>query len=132
LFLQHKACLAVKQGFPLHPAANLHFQRISKISLSHMQHICYSDLQAKLANGEIKFLIDVREPFEHEAFNIGGVLIPLAELMSRANEIPKDEPVVIYCAKGIRSQIAIQRLQQKFDNLQLINLVGGVDFLQNK
>jgi rhodanese-related sulfurtransferase len=93
-----------------------------------MQHISYRDLQTKFSAGEISMLIDVREPFEHEAFNIGGVLIPLDELMRRANEIPKDEPVVIYCAKGIRSQIAIQRLQQKFDNLQLINLVGGVDF----
>jgi adenylyltransferase/sulfurtransferase len=70
-------------------------------------------------------LIDVREEWEHEAYSIGGNLIPMGELPSRINEIPRDKEVVLYCEKGIRSVIAIQRLEAAgFTNL--INLSGGM------
>ena len=70
-------------------------------------------------------LIDVREQWEHEAFNIGGIHIPLGEIITRRAEIEKDKPVVLYCEKGIRSAIVIQRLEPMgFSNL--INLEGGM------
>lgn len=82
-------------------------------------------LQSLLQKNEA-VLIDVREPYEHEAFNIGGQLIPLDEVMGHAQEIPKDKTVVLYCKKGIRSQIAIQKLE-KFGFENLVNLAGGVE-----
>lgn len=92
-----------------------------------MKHITPVDLEAKLAaQGEL-FLLDVREEWEREAFNIGGLHIPLGELMQRADELPKEVPVVIYCKKGIRSQIAIQRLEQKLGLTNLLNLEGGLE-----
>lgn len=70
-------------------------------------------------------LVDVRESWEREAYNIGGIHIPSGELMTRQNELPKDKDVVLYCEKGIRTVIAIQRLESAgFDNL--INLSGGM------
>ena len=72
-------------------------------------------------------LIDVREPDEHEEFNIGGELIPLGEIVQQAEKIATDKPVIFYCRKGIRSQIAIQRLQEKFPFTNLINLIGGTE-----
>lgn len=72
-------------------------------------------------------LIDVREPDEHEEFNIGGQLIPLGEIVQHIEEIEKSKPVILYCRKGIRSQVAIQRLQQKFPFINLYNLIGGTE-----
>jgi adenylyltransferase/sulfurtransferase len=72
-------------------------------------------------------LIDVRESFEHDEFNIGGTLIPLSQIIQHIGSIEKDKPVVIYCHKGIRSQIAIQRLQEKFPFNNLVNLIGGTE-----
>lgn len=72
-------------------------------------------------------LIDVREPHEHAAFNIGGELIPLSEILSHTDKIPEGKKIVFYCQKGIRSVIAIQRLQQKFPDNELINLSGGME-----
>lgn len=72
-------------------------------------------------------LIDVREPHEHAAFNIGGELMPLSEMLSHADKIPADKKVVFYCRKGIRSVIAIQKLQQKFPVNEFINLSGGME-----
>lgn len=70
-------------------------------------------------------LIDVREDFEHEHFNIGGTNIPLGQLSHELNQVPMDKDIVIYCAKGIRSVIAIQKLESK-GYLNLYNLSGGL------
>jgi rhodanese-related sulfurtransferase len=91
-----------------------------------MTEITPIDLHNLLQQQEI-FLLDVREAYEHEDFNIGGELIPLGDVISKAAIIPKDQPVIIYCQKGIRSQIAIQRLQDKFGFSNLVNLKGGID-----
>lgn len=71
-------------------------------------------------------LIDVREPEEHQAFNIGGKLLPLGEIVKRIEDIPGDVPVVFYCKRGIRSQIAIQRLSRFRENADFYNLRGGI------
>ena len=83
-------------------------------------------LQTRLQHEKL-FLLDVREAFEHGDFNIGGQLIPLGDIISMAKNIPVDEPVIVYCKKGIRSQIAIQRLQDKFGFTNLFNLEGGME-----
>lgn len=70
-------------------------------------------------------LLDVREDFEREIRSLGGLHIPLAEVMQRAREIPLDHPVVCYCEKGIRSAIAVQRLTE-VGFAQLYNLSGGI------
>jgi rhodanese-related sulfurtransferase len=92
-----------------------------------MKSITVTALKEKINNAENFQLIDVREPYEHEDFNIGGELIPLNEIAQQLDRIATDKPVIIYCRKGIRSQIAIQRLQEKFPFPNLINLIGGTE-----
>lgn len=92
-----------------------------------MQSITALALKEKMDKAEDFQLIDVREPFEHEDFNISGELIPLNEITQQVEKIATDKPVIIYCRKGIRSQIAIQRLQEKFPFTNLINLIGGTE-----
>lgn len=92
-----------------------------------MQHISVTDLQEKLQKETSVFLIDVREDFEHELENIGGKLFPLGEILNYVEEIPTNEPVYVYCRKGIRSQIAIQRLEAKFGLTNLVNVTGGIE-----
>ena len=75
-------------------------------------------------------LVDVRESYERSAFSIGGMHIPLGDLFRRKDEISQEKPVVFYCEKGIRSAIAIQRLESSgFGNLY--NLTGGVKSWKN-
>lgn len=92
-----------------------------------MNSITAAELKQKIDNAEDFQLIDVREDFEHAEFNIGGKLIPLNEIVQHAGEISADKPVIIYCRKGIRSQIAIQRLLEKFPFTNLFNLIGGTE-----
>ena len=52
-------------------------------------------------------LVDVRSVGEFAHANAPGTLnIPLSELGSRLDEIPKDKPVVVCCASGSRSGMA--------------------------
>lgn len=70
-------------------------------------------------------LVDVREDWEREAYNIGGIHIPVGEILARRSEIPTTGDVVLYCEKGIRSTLVIQRLEQLGYN-NLYNLTGGM------
>jgi len=90
-----------------------------------MQQVSAEELQSWIkANRDIT-LIDIREDWERNDYNIGGIHIPLGELMNRISEIPKEGDVILYCEKGIRSVLAIQRLEAAgYDNL--INLSGGM------
>jgi molybdopterin/thiamine biosynthesis adenylyltransferase/rhodanese-related sulfurtransferase len=71
------------------------------------------------------FLLDVREPDEHEELAIpGSVLIPLGSLQRRLAEVPKDRQVVVYCAVGGRSARATHFLRQH--GVEAANLHGGI------
>jgi rhodanese-related sulfurtransferase len=86
-----------------------------------------SELQQWIKKGEPLLLVDVREEYEHDTFDIGGKLIPMGEVISKQNELPRNIKVVMYCRKGVRSAIVIQRLQDKFGFENLLNLKGGVE-----
>ncbi len=89
-----------------------------------MNQVTPSELKHWIVQGKDFLLIDIRETWEREAFNIGGTHIPMGALLASLNRIPKDKDVVLYCEKGIRSVLAIQRLET-LDFHNLINLSGG-------
>jgi rhodanese-related sulfurtransferase len=95
-----------------------------------MQQISPANLAKMIAQQADFQLIDVREADEHQAFNIGGLLLPLSSITQHLNLINTTKPVIIYCEKGVRSQIAIQRLQQKLNANNFINLQGGMQAWQ--
>lgn len=95
-----------------------------------MLQLSFQELQEWTATKKDFMLIDVREPFEHEHFNIGGTNIPLGALSANVSSLPLDKAIVIYCAKGIRSVIAIQKLEEKGYQF-LYNLSGGIQQLKN-
>lgn len=96
-----------------------------------MQQITYSTLQQWQQTGKIFTLIDVREIEEHQQYNIGGSLIPLNDFIKVPPPLPTDQPIVVYCKKGIRSQLAIQRLSYKIPSADFYNLQNGIWHLIN-
>ena len=89
--------------------------------------ITVQQLKEKMDQGASFTLIDVRENWEHDEFNVGGDLIPLGELMNKIPEMEdkKGEEVVVYCRSGNRSGMAQQLLQSAgFSNVR--NLIGGM------
>jgi rhodanese-related sulfurtransferase len=91
-----------------------------------MKEITVLELKGKMDKGEDFQLIDVREDFEYEMSNLGGVLIPLGGILIEAEQIAKDKPVMIQCRSGKRSAAAIAQLEQQFGFTNLYNLKGGM------
>ena len=96
-----------------------------------MKHITLAELEQWRAEKRDFQLIDVRTEEEHLSKNIGGILIELEDIIVEKNQIETDKPVIIYCKRGIRSQIAIQKLERKFDYQNLYNLQNGIQPLLN-
>jgi rhodanese-related sulfurtransferase len=89
--------------------------------------ITVQELKEKLDSGEKIIMIDVREPWEYEEFNLGGQLIPLGTLMNQIGELEdhKNDEIVVNCRSGGRSGMAQAMLSaQGFTNVR--NLTGGV------
>jgi adenylyltransferase/sulfurtransferase len=91
-----------------------------------MNQLTYSELKTWKAVNKSFQLIDVREPDEHESYNIGGQLIPLQSILRKTDLLDLSQPIVIYCKRGIRSQLAIQRLSIRFPEAQFYNLSQGI------
>jgi len=90
-----------------------------------MKQISAAEFKKWVEENKFFILVDVRERWENAAYNIGGIHIPLGEIIARKDEIQKGVPVILYCEKGIRSAIAIQRLEALgFDDLY--NFEGGM------
>jgi rhodanese-related sulfurtransferase len=91
-----------------------------------MKEISVQELKEMMDNHEDFQLIDVREDFEYEMSNLGGVLIPLGGVLIEADKIAKDKPVIVMCRSGRRSAAAIMQLEQQFGYANLANLQGGI------
>ena len=83
------------------------------------------ELKQRLDAGENLFLLDVRDEFEYETSNIGGHLIPLAELPRRVNELDASRKIIAVCKMGPRGAKAAQVLQ-KAGFSHVWNLTGGI------
>ncbi len=66
-----------------------------------------------LSSTQPPLTIDVRAPRERDQKYIAGSMaIPLNHLMENLEKIPKDHPLLVYCAGGYRSSIAASLLQR--------------------
>jgi molybdopterin/thiamine biosynthesis adenylyltransferase/rhodanese-related sulfurtransferase len=68
------------------------------------------ELRDMVEAGKEIFLVDVREPAEHEIVRIpGSVLIPNRDILTgeALHRLPQDRPVVLYCRTGQRSAEAL-------------------------
>jgi sulfur-carrier protein adenylyltransferase/sulfurtransferase len=81
--------------------------------------------QAVGAGGAV--LIDVREQWEWDQQRIpGAVLIPLAEVPQRIDEIPADRDVYVHCRLGGRSAKAVEFLREH-GRPRAVNVLGGIE-----
>jgi len=93
-----------------------------------MNDITCHELKEKMDNAENVTIIDVREPYEYEEFNIGAQLIPLADIPFKLDEIAhlKNTEIIVHCRSGARSSNAkMFLLENGFTNVR--NLIGGMN-----
>lgn len=92
----------------------------------------YSDIDLPQALALIQspdaVLVDVRENWEFEEFNEGGLNIPLAEIREKRPLVAPYQTIVVICTNGVRSKVAAMdycRVPEWADK-QIYHVKGGI------
>ncbi len=73
-------------------------------------------------------LVDVRENWEFEEFNEGGINIPLAEIREKRAALAPYKSIVVICTNGVRSKVAAMdycRVPEWLDK-HIFHVKGGI------
>ncbi len=73
-------------------------------------------------------LVDVREAYEREMSHIGGIHIPLDDILQKSKEISIEGKVIFYCSGGVRSAHAIMQLAGHANVQNFYNLEDGLKY----
>jgi rhodanese-related sulfurtransferase len=77
--------------------------------------------------GREHIVLDVREARELDICQLEGALhIPMANVPARTDDLPTNQPLIVVCHHGARSQRVVDFLRNAgFDNA--VNLDGGIE-----
>ncbi len=90
------------------------------------------ELDTRLNNGGQVVLLDVREPLEWEINRLqGAVLMPVAQVPNRVNELSTADDIVVYCKTGARSA-RVTNFLREMGFRKVKNLEGGIDAWANE
>jgi len=82
----------------------------------------------EMAVDSASIVVDVREPWEFEEFNVGGINIPLADIRERRAELLPFQNIIVVCTNGTRSRVAAKdycRAESLLEK-QIYHLEGGI------
>ncbi|HTP20079.1 MAG TPA: rhodanese-like domain-containing protein [Solirubrobacteraceae bacterium] len=91
-----------------------------------VERITAGSVAEQLRAPDPPLLLDVRTAREYgDAHVDGAVNVPLSQLADCLGELPSDRAIVVYCASGYRSAIAVSMLRRE-GLARVANLVGGL------
>lgn len=94
---------------------------------STVNEISVKELKDKMDAGLDGILVDVRMPYEYDISSIeGSQLIPLPDVPSQLDQLPKNQTIYMHCKMGARSAKACQILLDA-GFADVINIAGGMD-----
>jgi sulfur-carrier protein adenylyltransferase/sulfurtransferase len=89
--------------------------------------VTVDELKGKIEQGPPPVLLDVREPMEWEIAHLDrAILMPVAQVPSRVNELNTADEIVVYCKTGVRSG-RVTNFLRELGFRKVKNLVGGID-----
>lgn len=73
-------------------------------------------------------VVDVRDDWEFDEFNIGGLNIPLPDIRARKAELLPYSTLLVVCTNGVRSRVAAKDLlrQPDLQTKAIYHLHGGL------
>jgi len=89
------------------------------ISLPEMQEI---------RNNPEVVIVDVRESWEFEEFNEGGINIPLAEIRQHRDTLNPYQTIIVICTNGVRSKVAAMDYCRipEWNDKRILHVKGGI------
>lgn len=91
-----------------------------------MKCITPKELKEKLDRGDDFLLLDIRESYEQEICNIGGIQIPMAEVIGRIKELDLNREIVVMCRSGRRAGALVNLLIEEYKVNTVSMLEGGI------
>jgi rhodanese-related sulfurtransferase len=100
----------------MHPSSRLPFKQVRP-----------AEIKQRLDAGERLRIIDIREYDEYQTAHVEiAELLPMSEIQSWWQDLPRDEELVIMCHHGSRSaQVCMALSRAGFE--RLANVEGGID-----
>lgn len=91
----------------------------------HVPEMTPAAVREALHGEQPPLLLDVREPYEWRQVRIPGAHhVPMNSIPHHLSELPREQPIVVFCAHGSRSfGVAYYLREQGFD---AYNMTGGV------
>lgn len=92
----------------------------------------YSDITLaefqKIKDRPDTVLVDVRENWEFEEFNEGGINIPLAEIREKRDLLDAYQTIVVICTNGVRSKVAAMDYCRipEWNDMTILHVKGGI------
>lgn len=97
-----------------------------------LQSASYTDISlpelATLRQQPATAVVDVRDEWEFEEFNIDGLNIPLPDIRARKAELEPYDTLIVICTNGVRSRIAAKDFlrQPELAQKTIYHLKGGI------
>lgn len=91
-----------------------------------MIYISVSEFDKLLKEKSDFQLVDVREQYEYNICKLNSVHIPMAEIVSRMNEIDTDKQICILCKTGKRAEAVANLLETDYDFKGILVVDGGI------
>ena len=73
-------------------------------------------------------VVDVRDAWEFDEFNLGGLNIPLPDIRARQAELLAYQSLIVICTNGVRSRVAAKDFlrQPALSGKTIYHLHGGI------
>lgn len=90
--------------------------------------ISLSETRELLRTNTDAALIDVRESWEFEEFNEGGINIPLAEIREKRDLLASYQTIIVICTNGVRSKVAAMDYCRipEWSSKRILHVKGGI------
>jgi molybdopterin/thiamine biosynthesis adenylyltransferase/rhodanese-related sulfurtransferase len=98
------------------------YESFCNLSEEKADEITATQLKQWVDEGKDFQIVDVREPYEYTAGNIGGESIPLSQF----TELPDNPTIIVVCRSGVRSRAAISQFAQMGEFVGVYHLRGGL------
>ena len=72
-------------------------------------------------------LLDVREEYEFEDDNVGGINIPMGNVLAQLNDMKDNTSIYVLCKSGKRSKAVAYHISKQLENCQVFSCMGGIE-----
>jgi adenylyltransferase/sulfurtransferase len=90
-----------------------------------MELIYPKEFKVKFESGEIN-LVDIRELYEYQVCQIGGLHIPMDQVVDRIADLQQLQPICVMCKSGKRAAAVANMLVTEFEFERVFVLDGGI------